>query len=165
MSKRIYAKRHIDLALRYLEEGRSLADKDPVQASEKLYKAAEEAVKVLAMSFNMEDILKIVGEKGRRTATQLEKAVSRISKEMGEWFSVEWDRQTTYTFGASRGNSRKCYINSNSHASLNNFHTTRRKKITESLFFGETQGPVFALIDLITSIIRVLVFSFPFSHL
>jgi hypothetical protein len=29
---------HLDLALRYLEEGKNLADKDPVQASEKLLK-------------------------------------------------------------------------------------------------------------------------------
>lgn len=85
-------KQHIDLALRYFEEGRSLADKDPVQASEKLYKAAEEAVKALAIRFNMEDILKIVDERGRWTVTELEKAVSRISKELGEWFSAAWDR-------------------------------------------------------------------------
>jgi hypothetical protein len=85
-------KQRIDLALRYFEEGRSLADKDPVQASEKLYKAAEEAVKALAIRFNMEDILKIVDERGRWTVTELEKAVSRISKELGEWFSAAWDR-------------------------------------------------------------------------
>jgi hypothetical protein len=92
MSRGIDAKQHMDLALRYLEEGRGLADKDPVQASEKLYKAAEEAVKALAISFNMEDILKTVGERGRWTVTELEKAVSRISKKLGKWFSVAWDR-------------------------------------------------------------------------
>uniref|UniRef100_A0A7C1GIY8 Superfamily I DNA and RNA helicase and helicaseubunit n=1 Tax=Thermofilum adornatum TaxID=1365176 RepID=A0A7C1GIY8_9CREN len=92
MSKGIDAKQHMDLALRYLEDGRSLADKDPVQASEKLYKAAEEAVKMLAISFNVEDILKTVDEMGRWTVTELEKAVSRISKKLGDWFSAAWDR-------------------------------------------------------------------------
>jgi len=92
MSKEIGVKQRIDLALRYLEEGGSLADKDPIQASEKLYKAAEEAVKALAIRFNMEDILKIVGERGRWTVTELEKAVSRISRKLGEWFSIAWDR-------------------------------------------------------------------------
>jgi hypothetical protein len=33
---------HLELASRYLDEGRRLVDKDPVQASEKLYKASEE---------------------------------------------------------------------------------------------------------------------------
>jgi hypothetical protein len=92
MGKEVGVKQRIDLALKYLEEGRSLADKDPVQASEKLYKAAEEAVKLLAVRFSMEDILKVVGERGRWTVTELEKAVSRISKKLGSWFSVAWDR-------------------------------------------------------------------------
>ena len=92
MSKEIGIKQRIDLAVKYLEEGRSLADKNPIQASEKLYKAAEEVVKALAVRFNIDDILKIVDEKGRWTITELEKAVSRISKKLGEWFSVAWDR-------------------------------------------------------------------------
>ncbi|AGT35952.1 hypothetical protein N186_08070 [Thermofilum adornatum] len=86
------AEHHLALALRYLEEGKTLIEKDPVQASEKLYKAAEEAVKMLAISFNMEDILKTVDERGRWTVTELEKAVSRISKKLGDWFSATWDR-------------------------------------------------------------------------
>jgi len=84
--------RHLALALRYLEEGKTLIEKDPAQASEKLYKAAEEAVKMLTISFNMEDILKTVDERGRWTVTGLEKAVSRISKKLGDWFSAAWDR-------------------------------------------------------------------------
>ena len=54
---------HVELATRFLEEGRSLIDKDPVQASEKLYKAAEECVKALAIYFKLEDILNVVREK------------------------------------------------------------------------------------------------------
>jgi len=40
---------HLNLALKYLEEGKTLSDKDPIQASEKLYKAAEEALKAMAL--------------------------------------------------------------------------------------------------------------------
>jgi hypothetical protein len=43
------AEERIELALKYLEEGRALVEKDPVQASERLYRAAEEAVKALAL--------------------------------------------------------------------------------------------------------------------
>ena len=41
------AGRHLQLALRLLEEGEALIEKNPVQASEKLCKAAGEAVKAL----------------------------------------------------------------------------------------------------------------------
>jgi len=86
------AERHLALASRYLEEGKTLIEKNPVQASEKLYKAAEEAVKALAIGLDLEDILKTVDERGRWTVTELEKAVSRISKKLGDWFSAAWDR-------------------------------------------------------------------------
>ena len=49
--------------MRYLEEGRGLIDRDPVQASEKLYKAAEEVVK----------------------------AVRAIARKIGGWFVDAWD--------------------------------------------------------------------------
>jgi hypothetical protein len=55
---------HLDLAIKYLEEGESLADKDPIQASEKLYKAAEEAVKALALALNIDEARKAL-EQGR----------------------------------------------------------------------------------------------------
>jgi hypothetical protein len=38
----------------------------------KLYKAAEEAVEALAVCFSMEDILKVVGGRGRWTFSELE---------------------------------------------------------------------------------------------
>jgi hypothetical protein len=47
-----------------LEEGRELIDKDPVQASEKLYKVADEALKALAYHFDLQDVLKKVGGRG-----------------------------------------------------------------------------------------------------
>jgi len=43
----------LELAERFLAEGRELIDENPVQASEKLYKAAEEAVKVLAIALKL----------------------------------------------------------------------------------------------------------------
>lgn len=40
---------HVELAEKLLKEGESVIDEDPVQASEKLYKAVEEAVKALTL--------------------------------------------------------------------------------------------------------------------
>jgi hypothetical protein len=81
----------VELALKYLEEGRRLIDRDPVQASEKLYKAVEEVVKALMMYYRLNDILDRVNERGRWTVTELEKAVETISERLGEWFRVAWD--------------------------------------------------------------------------
>jgi hypothetical protein len=83
---------HLELALKYLEEGRNLVERDPVQASRKLYRAAEETVKALTMHFNLSDILAKVEKRGRWTVTELEKAVEAISERLGEWFSAAWDR-------------------------------------------------------------------------
>jgi hypothetical protein len=82
---------HLELSHRYLGEGRALVDKDPVQASEKLYKAAEEAVKALAVFYNLQDVLAGVEEKGRWTVSYLEKAVEAISERLGGWFLQSWD--------------------------------------------------------------------------
>ena len=68
----------VKLMERFLEEGKRLVDEDPVQASEKLYKAAEEAVKQLARSLGVEDVLKLVEERGRWTVTDLERVVRRL---------------------------------------------------------------------------------------
>jgi hypothetical protein len=86
------AKQHLEYALKYFGEGKSLTDKDPVQASEKLYKAAEEVVKAFTVHFNLTDIIRRVDERGRWTATELEKAVLRISGKLGEWFFDSWDK-------------------------------------------------------------------------
>jgi hypothetical protein len=91
VSAELDVERRASLALRYLEEGKGLVDKDPVQASEKLYKAAEETVKALAIRFGLGEVLKRVSERGRWTVTELEKAVSRISESLGEWFDAAWD--------------------------------------------------------------------------
>jgi hypothetical protein len=82
---------HLELSHRYLEEGRALVGRDPVQASEKLYKAAEEAVKVLAIFYNLQDVLGGVEGKSRWTVSYLEKAVEAISERLGGWFLQSWD--------------------------------------------------------------------------
>jgi predicted nucleotidyltransferase len=53
LDPRVAGEAHLELSHRYLGEGRALVDKDPVQASGKLYKAAEEAVKALAIFYNL----------------------------------------------------------------------------------------------------------------
>ena len=82
---------HLELAVRYLEEGRGLIDTDPAQASEKLYKAAEEAVKALTIHFNLKDILEDVEKSGTWSLGKLEKAVLSISDKVGDWFRSSWD--------------------------------------------------------------------------
>lgn len=85
------AEAHLELAAKYLEEGKKLVDKDPVQASEKLYKAAEETVKALAMHYRFTDILKRVEGRGRWTVTELEKAVEGAAAKLGDWLRRAWD--------------------------------------------------------------------------
>ncbi|MDT7970199.1 MAG: PaREP1 family protein [Vulcanisaeta sp.] len=85
------AESHLELASRYLEEGEALIDRDPVQASEKLYKAAEEAIKALTMHLNISEVLNTVDNRDRWTVTELEKAVRVITRKIGNWFVDAWD--------------------------------------------------------------------------
>ncbi|MEM4971881.1 MAG: PaREP1 family protein [Sulfolobales archaeon] len=82
----------VEPAQRFLEEGRALVEKDPVQASEKLYRAAEESVKALAIHFNLEDILRSARDRGRWTVTDLERAIEALSNIIGKHFEEAWDR-------------------------------------------------------------------------
>jgi hypothetical protein len=75
-----------------LEKGGELVDRDPIQASENLYKDAEECVKTLAIYLNLGDIMREVERRGRWTVTELEKAVEAISDRLGRWFEEAWDR-------------------------------------------------------------------------
>jgi len=95
LDPRVAVESHLELSLRYLDEGKALVDKDPVQASEKLYKAVEEAVKALAVYYSLDDILRRVSERGRWTAGELEKTVLRVSERLGEWFLHSWDNAWT----------------------------------------------------------------------
>jgi len=85
------AEERIELALKYLEEGRALVEKDPVQASERLYRAAEEAVKALALHYNLRGVLEKAERRGRWTFEELEKAARAIAGKVGEWFIAAWD--------------------------------------------------------------------------
>jgi hypothetical protein len=91
LNPEVVVESHLELALKYLEEGKSLVDKDPVQASEKLYKAAEEAVKALAVHLDLSDVLEAVEKRGRWTVTELDRAVRKISQRTGKWFMSSWD--------------------------------------------------------------------------
>jgi len=81
--------KHIELAERFLAEGRELIDKDPVQASKKLYKTAEEAVKVLATALNHPETRKAI-ESGGRCSELLEKAAQGIAKTLGIKEFIPW---------------------------------------------------------------------------
>ena len=88
------ALQHLELAERFLSEGRELIDKDPVQASEKLYKAAEEAVKAIATALNLDEARKVL-EKGRWILSLLDDAIYAISEKLGvkeimDWWDAAW---------------------------------------------------------------------------
>jgi len=85
------AELHLALAERLFEEGARLVNADPVQASEKLYKAAEECVKALAELLELKDILERVRGRGRWTVTDLERAVARASDLLGQDLAPSWD--------------------------------------------------------------------------
>ncbi|WP_052886701.1 MULTISPECIES: PaREP1 family protein [Archaea] len=84
------AERHLALALRYLEEGRTLIEKDPVQASEKLYKAAEEAVKALAIGLDQEQA-RIAAKEGAWWTRLLNRASEGAAEKLGiEELALWW---------------------------------------------------------------------------
>jgi len=86
---------HHELASRMLEDARECIEKgDAVQASEKLYKVAEEAVKVLAGRFGLpeyEDAIRME----RWTTPLLFRAVSRIVERLGRRIRHYWDTAWT----------------------------------------------------------------------
>ncbi len=80
----------LELFKKYLIDGKSMLEKDSIQLSEKLYKAAEECLKALTIYFSLTDILLKVEERGGWTVADLEKAMLRISERIGEWFRHAW---------------------------------------------------------------------------
>jgi len=83
--------RYVEIAEKLLAKGRELIDKDPVQASEKLYKAAEEAVKALAIALNLPEARKAI-ESGGWWSKLLEKAAQAVAKALGiKEFILWWD--------------------------------------------------------------------------
>ena len=94
LDPRVGVEAHLELASKYLEEGRSFIDEDPVQASEKLYKASEEAVKAVAAALDVEEHRK-AADQGRWTAALLFDAVDSISAKLGVgelplWWRAAW---------------------------------------------------------------------------
>jgi len=83
------ALQHLERAERFLAEGEKLVDKDPVQASEKLYKAAEEAVKAIATALDLDEARKAL-ERGRWTLSLLDDAVYAISERLGVKELMDW---------------------------------------------------------------------------
>jgi len=91
MDPREVVEMHLELANKFFEEGLELVEKDPVQASEKLYKAAEECVKAVAKLLDLKDVIDRVKARGRWTVTDLEKVVRRASEVLGEELGIAWD--------------------------------------------------------------------------
>ena len=88
------AERHLELALKYLEEGRELAGRDPVQASEKLYRAAEEAVKALAAALELPEARE-AAERGQWSSQLLFDAADSAAAKLGAaepplWWRAAW---------------------------------------------------------------------------
>ena len=81
--------KYIEIAERFLVEGRELIDKDPVQASEKLYKAAEEVVKVLAIALNLPETRKAI-ESGGWWSKLLKKTAQSVAKALGIKEFILW---------------------------------------------------------------------------
>ncbi len=81
----------ITLAEKMLNEAKEyLAKGDLTQASEKAYKAAEEAVKALAEEFNLPEYQQAMKE-GRWYIYNLFNAVSKLSIRLGDWVRVGWN--------------------------------------------------------------------------
>jgi hypothetical protein len=77
-------RRLLDEAEGYLEKG------DAVQSSEKLYKAAEECIKILSERLSLPEV-KDAEERGRWTVTLLERAVRKLTGKMGVDVQLGWD--------------------------------------------------------------------------
>ena len=78
------AEARLELAEKHLEEaGEYIAKRDPVQASEKMYKAVEERIKTLARLHNLPEYEKAAKE-GRWRTQLLGKAARRLARKLNE---------------------------------------------------------------------------------
>jgi len=81
----------LELARRYLNEAEDYVRRnDPVQASERAYKAAGEVVKALAEIHNLPEHQEALRE-GRWYTYMLFTASSKLSERVGEWVSLGWN--------------------------------------------------------------------------
>ncbi len=82
---------HLELAERFMGEGRELLrEGDAVQASEKLYKVAEECIKAMAEALNLEEAVK-AREVGRWTLKLLDAAAKELAERVSERVYDDWD--------------------------------------------------------------------------
>ena len=84
------ARARLELAERYLREGESLIGRDVVQACEKLYKAAEEAIKALAVAENLGEADE-ARRRGRWTLALLDAAARKLGEKVSERIYDDWD--------------------------------------------------------------------------
>jgi hypothetical protein len=83
-------KMRLELAKKYLGEAEEYYNKgDPVQVSEKAYKAAEEIVKALAEKFNLPEHQQALKE-GRWYTYSLSKAAGSLYEKLGDWILDGW---------------------------------------------------------------------------
>ncbi|MEZ0290247.1 MAG: PaREP1 family protein [Sulfolobales archaeon] len=102
---------YIELAERFLYEGKNLVDKDPVQASEKLYKAAEESVKALVIIHRVEEIIARVRERGRWRSEDLFNAVTMLRSVYGDEIRRLWNTAwTLHVWGFHEAKATKEYV-------------------------------------------------------
>ena len=79
----------------YYEEAEELLAKgDLVQACEKYYKAAQEAVKLLAFEYGLQDVIREAEENGWDSKA-LNDAVSELSKRLGDKIIDAWASAVT----------------------------------------------------------------------
>jgi len=77
--------------LNWIKEADELLEKgDTVQASQKYYKAAEEAIKLITKTLNIQDVLQKVKSLGRWSSTLLFEGAMSISPEMYSIWSDAW---------------------------------------------------------------------------
>jgi len=82
---------HRKIAFRILDQAKEfLAKEDAIQASEKLYKAAEETVKALAAEY-AGDMVEEADKEGRWKVGLLEKAARKISRRLNPEVRHWWD--------------------------------------------------------------------------
>ncbi|WP_369610485.1 PaREP1 family protein [Sulfurisphaera javensis] len=81
----------LNLAEKYFKEAREFIDKgDPIQASEKLYKVAEELIKLLAELYDTPEYEEFKKE-GRWYTYKLQSTSLFLSKKLGDWVRRGWD--------------------------------------------------------------------------
>jgi CHAD domain-containing protein len=81
----------LELAEKYLREAKKLLDKgDTVQASEKLYKVAEETIKAMASALGLPEA-KEANERGRWTLRLFDSAAARLAETIDRRIYDDWD--------------------------------------------------------------------------